>query len=355
MSPTTNGHYTPRDPTLISNGHSNVYSNALLHAHTDLDSGAYTHRPLVAGVYVPTVCFFNDLTEDLDISTIKKHAVRMAEAGVAGIATQGSNGEAVSLSHRERKLVTSATREALEAAGYHDMPIIVGCGAQSTRETLELCHDALISGGDYVLVLPPAYYKGLMSNADLYDYFRDVADESPLPVLIYNFPGAASGLDLDSDFISKLAQHPNIVGCKLTCGNSGKLARIATATNAVTPSDHGSGFMAMGGSADFTLQTLIVGGSGVIAGLANIAPKACVAIVNYYAQGKIKEAKRIQARVAQGDWAAIQGGLVGTKSCLQTFFGYGGYARKPLPRPDSEEAIKWERAFQDVVDLERTL
>ncbi|KAF3134610.1 hypothetical protein EYR41_008272 [Orbilia oligospora] len=334
MSPTTNGHYTPRDPTLISNGHSN-YSNALLHAHTDLDGGAYTHRPLVPGVYVPTVCFFNDITEDLDISTIKKHAVRMAEAGVAGITTQGSNGEAVSLSHRERRLVTTATREALEAAGYHDMPIIVGCGAQSTRETLELCHDALLSGGDYVLVLPPAYYKGLMSNTDLYEYFRDVADESPLPVLIYNFPGAASGLDLDSDFISKLSQHPNIVGCKLTCGNSGKLARIATATNAATPSDIGSGFMAMG--------------------LANIAPKACVAIVNYYAQGKIKEAKRIQARVAQGDWAAIQGGLVGTKSCLQTFFGYGGYARKPLPRPDSEETIKWERAFQDVVDLERTL
>jgi len=279
----------------------------------------------------------------------------MAEAGVAGIATQGSNGEAVSLSHRERCLVTAATREALDNAGFQDMPIIVGCGAQSTRETIELCTDAFNSGGDYVLVLPPAYYKGLMSNTDLYQYFLDVADDSPLPVLIYNFPGAASGLDLDSDFIQKLAKHQNIVGCKLTCGNSGKLARIAAATNASTPSDIGSGFMAMGGSADFTLQTLVAGGSGVIAGLANVAPKACVSIVNLYATGKLKEAKRLQAIVARGDWAAIQGGLVGTKSCLQTFFGYGGNARKPLPKPTHDEALRWEMAFQEIVDLEESL
>jgi len=351
MSPTTNGHYTPRDPTLGSNG----YPNGLLRTHTDISGGAYTHRPLVPGVYVPTVCFFKEISEDLDIPTIKKHAVRMAEAGVAGIATQGSNGEAVSLSHRERQQVTAATRQALDEAGFHDLPIIVGCGAQSTRESIELCHDALISGGDYVLVLPPAYYKGLMSNTDLYQYFLDVADESPLPVLIYNYPGAASGLDLDSDFISKLAKHQNIVGCKLTCGNSGKLARIAAASNASVPGDMGSGFMAMGGSADFTLQTLIAGGSGVIAGLANIAPKACVSIVRLYAQGKLKEAKRLQAIVARGDWGAIQGGLVGTKSCLQTFFGYGGCARKPLPKPTHDEALRWEMAFQEIVDLEETL
>ncbi|EWC45267.1 putative mitochondrial 4-hydroxy-2-oxoglutarate aldolase [Drechslerella stenobrocha 248] len=348
MSPTTNGHYS-------TNGHSNGYSNGHLRTHTDINGSAYTHRPLVPGVYVPTVCFFDEMSEDLDIPTIQKHAIRMAQAGVAGIATQGSNGEAVSLSREERKRVTAATREALDSARFQDMPIIVGCGAQSTRETIELCHDALYSGGDYVLILPPAYYKGLMSTTDIYEYFRDVAEESPLPVLIYNFPGAASGLDLDSDFISKLSQHHNIVGCKLTCGNSGKLARIAAASDAATPSDEGSGFMAMGGSADFTLQTLIAGGSGVIAGLANVAPKACVSIVNLYAAGKIKEAKRRQAIVARGDWAAIQGGLVGTKSCLQTFFNYGGYARKPLPKPRGEEALKWEIAFQEIVDLEESL
>jgi len=145
------------------------------------------------------------------------------------------------------------------------------------------------------------------------------------------------------------------VGCKLTCGNSGKLARIAAATDASTPAEVGSGFMAMGGSADFTLQTLVVGGSGVIAGLANIAPKACVSIVNLYAAGKLKEARRLQAIVARGDWAAIQGGLVGTKSCLQSFFRYGGYARKPLPKPTHDEARRWELGFQEIVDLEETL
>jgi len=352
--------YSSRDssPVLNRRSFSASFSNGMngrlnrLHGLSDVP---VSQRPLLPGVYVPTVCFFDPVTEDLDIDTIKKHAVRMAEAGVAGIATQGSNGEAVNLSHRERQLVTAATREALEEAGFHNMPIIVGCGAQSTRETIQLCHDALVSGGDYVLVLPSAYYRGLLSNDNLLEYFTDVADASPLPVLIYNFPAAASGIDMDSDFITKLAKHPNIVGCKLTCGNSGKLARIAAATNASTPSDEASGFMAMGGSADFTLQTMIAGGSGIIGGLANIAPKACVQVVKLFAAGNFKEARKLQAVVARGDWAAIRGGLVGTKSCLQSYFGYGGYARKPLPRPNAEEAMAWERDFSEILQLEESL
>src|SRR5262249_37249960 len=154
------------------------------------------------------------------------------------------------------------------------------------------------------------------------------ASASPIPILIYNYPGAVSGLDLSSDVIIELAKHPNIVGCKLTCGNTGKLNRIAAATRAATPSEPGSGFMCMAGSADFTLQTLIGGGSGIIGGLGNIAPKACVKLIRLFESGNLKEARRIQAIVARGDWAAIQGGIVGTKSALVAFFGYGGYARK---------------------------
>jgi len=353
MSPTTTGHYT-RDinPNInglsISNGHSNSTRNGMNGSTTPI-------KHLAAGVYVPTVCFFDPETEDLDIITIQKHAVRLAKAGVAGLVTQGSNGEAVNLSQTERRKVTLATRNALDKAGFDDMPIIVGCGAQSTRETIELCLDASESGGDYALILPSAYYHGLISKENQLEYFTEVADASPIPLLIYNYPGAASGVDLDSDFITKLAEHKNIVGCKLTCGNSGKLARIAAATKATTPTSHGSGFMAMGGSADFTLQTMMVGGSGVIAGLANIAPKACVAVVNLYAAGNFKDARKMQALVARGDWAAIRGGLVGTKSCLESHFGYGGYGRKPLPRPTDAEKLAWAKDFKELVDLEKEL
>ena len=321
---------------------------------SSLDDTPVMSKPLRPGVYVPTVAFFKE-NEDLDLETTRKHAVRLAKAGVAGIATQGSNGEAVHLTHQERQQVTRTTRKALNDAGFGSLPVIVGCGSQSTRETIELCREALASGGDYALVLPPSYYKPSHKSDTIVEYFRDVADESPIPIIIYNYPAAVAGIDLTSDVISELSKHPNIVGCKLTCGNTGKLARIAAATNAATPDDAGSHFMCLGGSADFTLQTLIVGGSGIICGIGNVAPKACVKIVDYFAAGKLAEAKKLQTVVAHGDWAAISGGIVATKSALDTYFGYGGIARRPLPRVTKPEAAVFASDFKEIVDLEKTL
>ena len=312
------------------------------------------NKPLRPGVYVPTVVFFKG-NEDLDHDTIGRHAVRLAKAGVAGIATQGSNGEAVHLTRQERQQVTRTTCKALNDEGFDSMPVIVGCGSQSTRETIELCREALAAGGDYALVLPPSYYKPSHKPDTILEFFKDVADASPVPIIIYNYPAAVAGIDLSSDVIGELAKHPNIVGCKLTCGNTGKLTRIAAATGAATLGDAGSNFMCMGGSADFTLQTLIVGGSGVICGIGNVAPKACVKVVDLFAAGKLAEARKLQAVVARGDWAAISGGIVSTKSALDTYFGYGGIARRPLPRVSKSEATECARDFQEIVELERSI
>lgn len=322
---------------------------------TSIASDDHSHRLLVPGIYVPTPAFFTPRTEDLDTKTVAHHAVRLAQAGVAGIATQGSNGEAVHLTHNERNLITKTTRKALDDAGFESMPIIAGCGAQSTRETIELCNDAYHAGADAALVLPPSYYGSLYTPSSTQSFFEDVAGASPIPILIYNFPGAVSGIDLSSDTIIALAKHPNIVGCKLTCGNTGKLARIAAATNAATPSSPGSGFLCLGGSADFTLPTLIAGGSGIICGLGNVAPKACVEVMELYSSGKVAEAQKLQTVVAKGDWVAIRGGVVGTKSALESYFGYGGYGRKPLPRPTKQENMAWAEGFKELVAKENAL
>ena len=97
--------------------------------------------PLTGGIYVPTVAFF-DSNEEIDTATTEKHAVNLARAGVAGIVVQGSNGEAVHLDRAERKLIASVTRKALDNAGFDKLPVIVGTGVQSTRETIILSKDA---------------------------------------------------------------------------------------------------------------------------------------------------------------------------------------------------------------------
>jgi 4-hydroxy-2-oxoglutarate aldolase len=305
-------------------------------------------RPLVPGVYVPTVAFFDPSTEEVDAATVFKHATHLATSGIAGLVTHGSNGEAVHLTHSERALITSTTRRALDEAGKASMPLIVGCGTQSVKETIELCQEAVSSGGDYALILPPSYYGSLLSRISVLKFFTDVADSSPLPLLIYNYPAAVSGLDLTSDDILKLSQHKNIVGVKLTCGNTGKLARIAASAK--------PGFLTTGGSADFTLQTCVVGGQGVIAGLANLAPKACVRIMKLFDEGKFAEARKLQAIVARGDWVAIQGGFVGVKAAVGRYCGLrAGGPRRPCVQPGEEELKGMVDSFAELMEVERGL
>jgi 4-hydroxy-2-oxoglutarate aldolase len=303
-------------------------------------------RRLVAGVYVPTVAFFGD-NEDVDIATTEKHAARLANTGIAGIVTHGSNGEAVHLERDERIVITKATRRALDSIGRHDMPIIVGCGAQSTRQTIRLCRDARESGGDYALILPPSYYGSLLNSDSLLSHFRAVADASPVPLLIYNFPAVAGGLDINSDQIIALSKHPNIVGVKLTCGNTGKLCRVASGVK--------GDFLTTGGSADFILPTLIAGGDGVIAGLANIAPKSCVEIMELYRKGELAQAQKLQSIVARGDWAAIKGGFVAVKSALRLYEGYGGVPRRPCTPPDKAGLGMLIDQFREIMELERSI
>ena len=305
-------------------------------------------RSLEPGIYVPTVAFFTP-QDAIDESTTKQHAVRLAQAGVAGLVTHGSNGEAVHLDPAERSHITRLTRTALNECGLPNLPLIVGCGAQSTRETIQLCTEAAQAGGSQVLVLPPAYYGNLLSEELIVEHFRTVAEASPLPVLIYNFPGACSGLDLSSDTILELAQHPNICGVKLTCGNTGKLARVVGGTRGNTA------FRTFGGSADFLLQTLAVGGHGVIAGLANIAPKACVELQRLYTVGKHEQARELQYVVARGDWVAIKGGFPSVKAALRTYYGYGGEARKPTALLGGSKLEAQAFAFAELVKEEQRL
>ncbi|EFZ04429.1 hypothetical protein MHUMG1_07829 [Metarhizium humberi] len=312
-------------------------------------------RSLPVGIYAPTMTFFDPETEDVDIPTIKKHAQRLIRDGLVGLVTMGSNGEAVHCTREEKLAVTKATREALDEAGFTSTPIILGATEGSVRGTVELSKLAAEAGADYTLLLPPSYYRAQTDEESIVDYFTAVADASPLPVIIYNYPGAVSGIDLDSDVLIKLGQHPNIVGTKFTCGNTGKLTRVALGTNAKTPFQEGSGYMAFGGMCDFTLQTLASGGSGIIAGGANVMPKVCARVWNLYAEGKKDEAQALQKILSRGDWPLTKAAIAGTKQAIQMHFGYGGYPRRPLKRLDEARLKAIEEGIREVMEIEKSL
>lgn len=320
--------------------------------HNGQDS---TPRSLPTGIYAPVMTFFDPETEDLDIASIKKHAQRLARAGLAGLVTMGSNGEAVHCTREEKLAVTKATREALDEAGFQNVPIILGATEGSVRGTIELSKLAAEAGAVGTLVLPPSYYRAQVDEESIYNYFVDLADASPIPIIIYNYPGAVAGVDMDSDFLIKLAQHPNIIGTKFTCGSTGKLTRVANVTDAKTPFQEGSGYLAFGGIADFTVQTLVSGGSGIIAGGANVMPKSCVRVWDLYVKGKKDEAQALQKTLSKCDWVLTKAAIAGTKSAIQSYYGYGGYPRRPLKRLSSDQAKAIEEGIREIMDIENSL
>ncbi|GKZ86235.1 hypothetical protein AnigIFM56816_001287 [Aspergillus niger] len=276
------------------------------------------------GVYTPLVTFFTE-DESLDIESTLTHAKRMAEGDVAGLVLQGSNGEAPHLDHEERKYLVRAVRDHLNELGYVQIQLIVGCGAPSVRETLAHITEAKECGADFALVLPPSYWVSAMSTDVIERFFDDVASSSPLPVLIYNFPGVTGGIDISSDSTIRLAQsNSNIVGCKLTCGNVGKLQRISSTLPTTS-------FAAFGGKSDFFLPALVAGSNGIIAALANIAPKVHVELLRRYENADIKGAQELQSLLSHADGALVKVGVTGVKAIVAHCFKYGsGQGRKPL-------------------------
>ena len=315
--------------------------------------------------------FFNPETEELDTATIRRHAVRLAKAGLVGLVTMGSNSEAVHLTRAERKVVNHETRSALVEAGFANVPVIAGASEQSIHGTIELCHESSDAGAEYALILPPSYYRTAVGNDEtLYKFFTAVADASPIPIILYNYPGAVAGIDMDSDLIIRISQHRNIVGTKFTCANTGKLTRVAMALDAIIPvsplapatrktvltkniTNHA--YVAFGGIADFSLQTLTSGGSAILAGGANVFPRLCVHIFTLWSAGRFTEAMEVQQLLSTADWVLTKTAIPGTKGAIQSYFGYGGYPRRPLERLSQAQNQAVAEGIKDAMKMEMNL
>ncbi|PIL23986.1 hypothetical protein GSI_13737 [Ganoderma sinense ZZ0214-1] len=338
-------------------------------------------RPLVPGIYAPLPTFFKADSEDLDVESQTAHVIRLVKAGVKPL-LGGTMGEAHHLSHDERATLIKVTRKALDDAGYTDVPIIAGTGAGSTRETIQLSKEAATAGADYAIVIASGYFAGALANnrKALKAFWSEVAEESPIPVIIYNYPGAAGGIDLDSDLITELAESsPNLAGVKLTmehvfnggirrCGNVGKLTRIcATVSEPSFAQAHPrknphAPFLVLGGYTDFILTSSMVNGHGAITGLANVVPYTVAKLFEVSEKAKadssaLPEAQRLQGIVAQADFTIAKTGIAGTKALLGKLYGYGGNPRRPLPPIEAEVvAALWEHPHTtELIAVEREL
>jgi len=270
-----------------------------------------------SGIFPPLPTSF-DNNENLLPDKIRFNIEMLSRYDLSGFLILGSNGEQVMLSEKEKIAAIEAAREALPA----DRILLAGTGCQSTRETISLTRAAAAAGADAVLVLNPFYYKGNMNQAELVRHYFDVADASPVPVLIYNMPGN-TGMDMTARMIIAMAKHPNIIGLKESGGNVVKMGEVLGNAKA--------GFQVLAGGAGFLLPALAMGATGGILASANIAPDHCLGIYRAFIAGELNRAKELQHKIIPLNAAVTsRWGVPALKVAMDLLGLYGGHIRRPL-------------------------
>ncbi|MFH1487973.1 MAG: dihydrodipicolinate synthase family protein, partial [Pseudomonadota bacterium] len=168
------------------------------------------------GVFPPITTPFIDGKVAYD--KLEANVEKWSGTGIRGFVVLGSNGEFVSLSAAEKRKVV----ETVSRSSPGEMSIIAGTGCESTSETLRLTEDCAKAGARAALVITPHFFGGKMSEEALAGHYRAVADHSPIPVILYNVP-KFTNLNLSANLLSRVADHPNIIGIKDSAGNVSQL------------------------------------------------------------------------------------------------------------------------------------
>lgn len=306
-----------------------------------------------SGVWAPAITFFDHSTDTLDTESQAKYYSYLSKTGLAGLVVLGTNAETFLLTREERKTLLETARQACGPS----YPIMAGVGGHSTKQVLEFISDAADAGANYVLLLPPAYFGKQTTPEVINNFFDDVAKESKLPIVIYNFPAVCNGIDLDSATIAALAKkHSNIVGVKLTCGAVAKITRLA----AELPADR---FATYGGQSDFLIGGLAAGSMGTIAGFANVFPRTIVHIYNLYKEGKYQEAMELHKRAALAE-QPCKAGIASVKYAASLNTGKAAgikgaqeklKPRRPYTEPSESAKKVIEAQIADLVSIEAAL
>ena len=360
---------------------------------------------LLQGIFPPiTTPLYPD--GNVYFKKLESNVERYSRTPCAGIVVLGSTGEAILLSDQERRDVLKAAREAAAP----NKVLIAGTGIESATETLRLTEYAANLGYDVAMVRTPHYYKKQMLSANMLAFYRTVADRSPLPVIIYNFP-QATGYDISAELVIELAEHPNLIGIKESSGDVEKvrkmvkgarhIKRIATVTEtfeAVTPrmlasaaaaaSENGgelvslavlagsgssssplpkpssaavtvvgniktrqkeTGFQVLVGAANKLHPSLDAGAVGAILAFACLAPTSCYEIYAAWKEGDTELARLKQQRIARAAERVVGDlGVPGVKYGMDYNGYFGGPARLPLLPLTGEAKGEIERLLADV-------
>lgn len=280
------------------------------------------------GVSVPVLTPFRG--DEVAHERLAANLARLNEYPLAGYVMLGSTGEFPLLSESEKERIIATAREHTPRSRL----LIAGTGGEATAPAIRLTKRAAELGADAAIVITPSYYKSQMKPPALIRHYRAIADASPVPLLLYNFP-ANTGINLEPDTVARLAEHPNIRGIKDSSGNVPQAAEIMRQTP--------KSFQVLVGSPVAFLPALVIGAAGGILAVANVAPRECCEIWSLAQAGRWAEAREVASRISPlATGIGARYGIGGLKAALDLLGYYGGPTRGPLPVPDGDavEEIK---------------
>lgn len=271
----------------------------------------------------------------LSVADLKSNVERYNRHDLAGYLVLGSTGESVLMDEREGL----AAVEAVRTSASPGKTIIAGTGMFSAPETVRFTNMAADAGADYGLVVTPFYYKGQMSAKALEAFYREVADHTRIPIIMYSVP-KFTGLDLPLEAVLPLAEHPNVVGLKESSGN---MALGEEILKSCPP-----GFTLLQGMGSILFPSLIMGAGGGILAVADMAPAETVGIYDAVKAGEIQKAKELQFRVLTANQKIVGGmGVPGIKYAIELLGYVGGELRSPLKPISEEQKITVRRILEE--------
>lgn len=307
----------------------------------------------------------------LDLEALRSNVEKLNATGLTGYLALGSNSEAVHVTPAESSQVFAAVKQAAAPGKI----VIAGTGQLSTAATIEMTKRAADAGCDAALIVTPFYYKNSMTGEALKQHYFTIADQSSIPVMVYNVP-ANTGLNVASSIIAEIAQHPNVTGTKDSAGDINQLAETVRLTRSKMQEAGGKQAIPQGGFAqrneatmdtaslrwasaedDFVvfsgnygamLPSLAFGVNGGILAVANIAPNECVEIYELFQQGRIAEAGQLHLRLLPAARAVTtQFGVPGLKAAMDMLGYHGGYPRLPLLPSGASQRTELEKVLRE--------
>jgi len=288
------------------------------------------------GIFPPIATPF-DHAGNIYVSKIRHNVEKWNLTTLSGYVVMGSTGESVMLLPEEKYTMWEEVAKHADSSKL----LIAGTGVESVRETVQLTNRAAEMGYKAAMVRTPHYYKNLINRNDAQMlYYRAVADQSKLPLIIYNWP-QTTGVDISVEAVAALSEHPNIIAIKESSGNLEKVMQLIREVR--------HGFQVLVGSAPTLWPSLLMGACGAILAYANAAPYSTIAIWEAYRTREEAAGMDWQNRIGRASaLVTVKYGIPGLKYAMDLNGYYGGPPRLPLTTPTTEAKREIELAFADL-------